>query len=50
MPPPRARAPALSPAIEDLLLWMLAKRPGQRPDSYEILIAAMRRALDAEPT
>ncbi len=50
VPPPRARAPALSPAIEDLLLWMLAKRPGQRPDSYEILIAAMRRALDAEPT
>jgi serine/threonine protein kinase len=47
VPPPASRAPGLPPALGALLLAMLAKRPEDRPPSYEALEAALRRVLDA---
>jgi serine/threonine protein kinase len=37
VPPPRTLVPALPEALERLLLWMLAKAPGERPASMQIL-------------
>jgi serine/threonine-protein kinase len=46
VPPPESRAPGLPPALSALLLAMLAKRPEDRPPSYEALESALRRVLD----
>jgi serine/threonine protein kinase len=47
VPPPEPRAPGLPPALGVLLLAMLAKRPEDRPPSYEALESALRSVLDA---
>jgi serine/threonine protein kinase len=47
VPPPDTRAPGLPPALGPLLLAMLAKRPEDRPQSYEALEIALRRVLEA---
>jgi serine/threonine protein kinase len=46
VPPPAEKAPGLPGGLSALLLWMLAKRPEERPGSYDILETALRTALD----
>ena len=46
VPPPESRAPGIPAALSALLVAMLAKRPEDRPPSYEALEAALRRVLD----
>src|SRR5579863_8010098 len=48
-PPPRQLNPALSPAIEQLLLLGLAKNPAQRPPSAQAFVSALQRALQLAP-
>jgi serine/threonine-protein kinase len=50
VPDPRVRAPELPDALCALLLKMLAKRPEDRPPSYEALEEALRRALGTDAT
>ncbi|MDD0842718.1 trifunctional serine/threonine-protein kinase/ATP-binding protein/sensor histidine kinase [Pseudomonas sp. Gutcm_11s] len=38
--------PGLPPALDDLLAWLMAKQPGQRPDSAQQLEVELRRCLD----
>ncbi|WP_394558896.1 AAA family ATPase [Aquipseudomonas alcaligenes] len=38
--------PGLPAALDDLLAWLMAKQPGQRPDSAQQLEAELRRCLD----
>jgi serine/threonine protein kinase len=38
--PPADRAPGISPLLSDLCLWMLAKDPAERPQSYDELRSA----------
>ncbi|WP_252274148.1 AAA family ATPase [Pseudomonas subflava] len=38
--------PGLPPGLDDLLAWLMAKQPGQRPDSAQQLEAELRRCLD----
>jgi serine/threonine protein kinase len=47
VPPPESRATGLPPALGGLLTAMLAKRPEDRPPSYEALETALRHVLDA---
>jgi serine/threonine protein kinase len=47
VPPPEERTPGVASGLSALLLWMLAKRPEDRPATYEILETALRTALDA---
>ena len=37
--------PGLPPALSDVLGWLLAKQPTQRPDSAQVLEAELRRCL-----
>ncbi len=46
MPAPSQFVADLPPALDRLLLWMLARRPDRRPGSYDLLIASIRRALE----
>jgi serine/threonine protein kinase len=46
VPPPEGRVPGLPSSLSALLLAMLAKRPEDRPPSYEALESALRRVLD----
>jgi serine/threonine protein kinase len=46
LPLPSARLPGIPPALEQILTWMLAKDPADRPSSYPHLLAALRRAFD----
>lgn len=45
-PPLSQYRPGLPPALDDLLAWLMAKHPGQRPDSAQQLEAELRRCLD----
>ncbi len=45
VPPPASRVPGFPPAASSLLLWMLAKAPSERPQSYGGLAQQMRRVL-----
>ncbi len=38
--PPSERSPAVPPLVSDLCLWMLAKSPDERPQSYDELRSA----------
>jgi serine/threonine-protein kinase len=46
VPPPHEKVPGLPGGLSALLVWMLAKRPEERPGSYDILETALRTALD----
>jgi serine/threonine protein kinase/tetratricopeptide (TPR) repeat protein len=46
-PPPRSINPAITPAIEELLLSLLAKNPADRPDSAQA-VADTLKSLDPE--
>lgn len=46
IPPPTDRVPGLPPELDHLLLWMLERSRERRPASYDVLISAMRRALE----
>ncbi len=48
-PPPKAIRPSIAPELSDLLLWMLAKSPSERPASYADLTEAMEDALARIP-
>jgi serine/threonine protein kinase len=48
-PPPRQLNPALSPAIEQILLQGLAKNPAQRPPSARDFVGALQRAMQQAP-
>jgi eukaryotic-like serine/threonine-protein kinase len=50
IPPPSQRAPGIPATLESLLLWMLERNPDRRPGSYDLLISAMRRALEGIET
>jgi serine/threonine protein kinase len=45
-PPPETRRPGLPPELSALLLRMLAKKPDDRFDSYDALIAALKHLGD----
>jgi serine/threonine-protein kinase len=47
VPAPESRVPGVPPGLSALVLWMLAKRPEDRPPSYEALEEALRGALRA---
>ena len=47
VPVPRELRPELPESFSDLLLWMLAKRPSDRPSSYAELERALQRTLGA---
>jgi serine/threonine protein kinase len=47
VPLPESRVPGFPSGLSALLQWMLAKRPEERPATYEILETALRTALDA---
>jgi serine/threonine protein kinase len=46
VPPPESRVPGLPPALCALLTAMLAKRPEDRPSSYEALESSLKRIVD----
>jgi serine/threonine-protein kinase len=46
VPAPESRVPGLPPALCQLLVWMLAKRPQDRPPSYPALETALKRVLE----
>jgi serine/threonine protein kinase len=45
VPPPHTVQPAVPERLSEVLLWMLEKRPSDRPESYEALRRALRRVL-----
>ncbi len=47
LPPPRSHRPDLDPAIEQLIIRALAKKPAERFDSAGALAEALRAALSA---
>jgi serine/threonine protein kinase len=47
VPPPEGRLPGLPRPLGALLVAMLARRPEERPASYEALQAALQQALEA---
>ncbi len=49
-PPPSSRVPGFHPAVEALLLRLLAKSPEQRFDSYDALLASLHDTLAALPS
>jgi serine/threonine-protein kinase len=47
--PPRARNPAITPSLEGLILRLLAKEPGDRPASGQVVAAALRDEIGRLP-
>lgn len=45
---PRVRQPAIPPGLARVVLWALAKRPADRPDSYAALAEALRPFAPAD--
>jgi len=48
--PPRSRNPAIAPALEALILGLMAKAPEVRPPSGAVVAAAIRALLADEPS
>ena len=49
VPPPAQVRPDVPRALSDLLVWMLQKKPTDRPESYKVLQQALRRTLASLP-
>ena len=45
--PPSSHAPALTPAIDDVVLWLLAKDPADRPADLRTAVRALEEAAEA---
>jgi serine/threonine-protein kinase len=44
--PPSTHAPELPPAIDDVVLWLLAKDPAQRPSDLRTAVRALEQAAE----
>jgi serine/threonine protein kinase len=47
-PPPRESNPTLPLAVEQVLLWGLAKKPEERPLSAQVFVKALQEALEGD--
>jgi serine/threonine protein kinase len=46
IPLPSTRLPGVPGPLEQMLMWMLARSPSERPSTYSLLLQAFRRALE----